>query len=297
MSSKDTVETAADLIAANLSVAREKILESRLLSELSVFMLRRGTMLDVLKGQIDAQGHDVVLEAAGIIRHVQLKATVNGGKRAEVDISVKLRAKPSGCVIWMSYDPVTLTITDYRWFGGEPGAPLPDIGDKVTRHTRGTRAGRPSLRNVRKSRFERVGGLEELAPRLFGPQRTAATSLVFSQLRERFGMGWQERLSLSPEPTSFHEALEFAHLVDGYRVLEQLCEVDAPGWVDRMAEQGRSQQFSTDVGLLWTQLFVEHRRWRAASPYEPCPEELLYLDELARRTGIALDRELRREAA
>lgn len=293
----DTPESSeVDLLASGLSVAREKIVENRLLADLTVRMLRRGSVMDVLKGQIDAQGHDVVLEAAGIIRHVQLKATVQGGKRAHVDINVKLRAKPSGCVVWMTYDPMTLTISDYRWFGAEPGEALPDLGSKLTRHTRGSKADRPGLRNLVKGKFERLTSLDQLAEKLFGPARSTATSLVFAQLRARLGSGWQSMMSGTSQPTTFYDATEFAHLIDGYAVLEQLCEVDAASWVDRMAAQGRSGRFSNDLGLLWTQIFVEHRRWHFWSPYEPDAGELIYLDQLTRNVQAQLQRELERDA-
>jgi hypothetical protein len=284
------------LAAPVLSVAREKIIESRLISELAVLMLRRGTVMDVLRSEFDAQGHDVVLEAAGVIRHVQLKATVEGGKRRDVDINVRLRAKPSGCVVWMNHDPETLAITAYRWFGDEPGEPLPDIGSKVTRHSKGdglgTKSQRPALRNVPKSSFERLADIGALADRLFGPPRSTATSLVLAQLRQRFGSRWRTMLA-APGPRGFFESIEFAHWVDGYKVLEQLCEIDFAGWLERVSGETRRGRFSPDLGLLWTQLFLEHRRWRQASPAEPGEEDLAWLDELARKVHAGLEQELR----
>jgi len=286
----------ADLVAAGLSVARENIIEQRLVSELASLMLRRGVTVDVLKSQFDAQGHDVVFETHGVIRHVQLKASVAGGARRHVNINVKLRGRPSGCVVWMTYDPVTLAITEYRWFGNEPAQPLPDLGNKVTRHSKGNASGmkaaRPALRDVPRARFEPVANLDELATRLFGPARPQATGLVFAQLRERFGTEWRQRLAVTPVPGSFHDSIDFAHLVDGYRVLEQLCELDPAAWLDNAAACARAGQFSDDLGLLWTQLFLEHRRWRQANPYSPEGEELQCLDELARRVGRTLTREL-----
>ena len=284
-----------DLVAAGLSVAREKIIEQRLLSDLAVLMLRRGTPMDVLKSQFDAQGHDVVLEAAGTTRHVQLKATMAGGARRHVDINVKLRAKPSGCVAWLTYDPATLAITGYRWFGDEPGAPLPDLGNKVTRHTRGNQDGekaeRPALRNLAKSQFERLEGLDELADRLFGPRRSVATSLVLAQLRARFGTSWREAVGAHDRAGGFFEAIELAHLVDGYKVLEQLLVLDPVRWLDDLAGNSRAGEFGNDLGILWTQLFLEHRRWRFASPVQPSLDELGWLDELAGRVAEATARE------
>lgn len=282
---------AVDLGAADLSVAREKILEHRLISDLGALMLRRGVTMDVLRSEFDAQGHDVVLEATGVIRHVQLKATLEGGKRRNVDINVKLRSKPSGCIVWMTVDPSTLSIGRYLWFGGEPGEPLPHLGERVTRHSKGNAAGtkalRPALRNLPASAFESLeGSLETLAKRLFGPAHSVATSLVLTQLRGQFGTRWRAAVSSTVGRPIFGGSVELAHLIDGYSILEQLCELDPAGWLERAAIATRAGSMSDDLGLLWTQLFLEHRRWRFASPQEPDPVELAYLDRLT----AALDR-------
>jgi hypothetical protein len=114
---------------------------------------------------------------------------------------------------------------------------------------------------------------------------------VLAQLRERFGTEWRQRL-VTPHPETFYDSIDFAHLVDGYRVLEQLCALDPTAWLDRAAADAHAREFSDDLGLLWTQLFLEHRRWRQASPYGPERDELEFLDELARRTATALAREM-----
>jgi hypothetical protein len=86
---------------------------------------------------------------------------------------MRLARKPSGCVIWMFYRPHDLTIDHYRWFGGAPGAPLPELGDRVTRHTKadsdGFKAERPGHRDVSKTGFAIVPSIEVLAGKLFGP--------------------------------------------------------------------------------------------------------------------------------
>jgi hypothetical protein len=81
--------------------------------------------------------------------------------------------------------------------------------------------------------------------------------------------------------------------VDGYGVLEQLGELDAADWLERAAAASRDGTASGDLGLLWTQLFLEHRRWRFSSPYEPGPEEIVYLDALASAVQSALREEVR----
>lgn len=281
-----------DLTAASLSTAREKVLEHRLVSDLAVLMLQRGVPLDILRSEYDAQGYDVVLEAGGIIRHVQLKATRDGGKRKHVDFNVRLRARPSGCVVWMSYDPATLAISALRWFGGDPGDPLPELGKTVTRHSKGTSEGaknqRPSLRNVAIGKFDRLEGLDTLASRLFGPPVSEATSIALAQLRLQYGQAWRNRLAAGLSGTCFEKSIDWAHMIDGYALLEQVLELDPPAWLEARAEEARGGEFSNDVGLLWAQLFLEHRRWRFASPHEPGGEELRYLDELAARTSRAI---------
>jgi hypothetical protein len=61
----------------------------------------------------------------------------------------------------------------YRWFGGIPGEPLPDLGDVVAKHAKANAAGvkleRPGIRKVNLGRFERLDGPQELLERLFGP--------------------------------------------------------------------------------------------------------------------------------
>lgn len=285
-------DTLPDLTGASLSTAREKVLEHRLLSELAVVMLQRGVSLDILRSEYDAQGHDVVLEACGIIRHVQLKASREGGKRRHVDINVRLRARPSGCVVWMSYDPATLAITALRWFGDEPSEPLPDLGGKVTRHSKGDSAGtksqRPSLRDVGIAKFARLDGLGALADRLFGRPVAEVTAQAIAQLRREFGQSWRNHLATELRGASFETSIHWAHMIDGYALLEQALELDPATWLEARAEEGRSGMFAAEAGSLWTQLFLEHRRWRFASPHQPGTDELRYLDELADRTTQAI---------
>jgi len=285
-----------DVTTAVLSGAREKILEHRLVSDLAVLMMRRGIEMDVMHGEFDAHGHDVVFEAAGVIRHVQLKAMVAGGKRRDVNVNVRLRSRPSGCVIWMAYDPLTLKVIEHRWFGGGPGEPLPDLGNKVVRHSRGNASGEKAFRNghrlLGKVKFEVVEDLGMLADRLFGPTRSPATSLVLAQLRQRFGLEWRERVRTTMGRADWEGSIELAHLVDGYRVLEQVGELSPDNWIAIHAAQPLDQARRNDLGDLWTTLFIEHRRWRFASPFEPTGAELRRLNELAAALHNAVVSEL-----
>lgn len=154
------------------SSALEKVLEYRFLAELSAELWCRGVEFEVLRSDVDDNGHDLVIEADGILRHIQLKAMVKGGKRADVTVNTRLATKSSGCVIWMTYDPATLELGPFRWFGGKPGEPLQGLGDKVAKHSKGNAAGektiRPAHRVIPRCAFETLGTLGELADRLFG---------------------------------------------------------------------------------------------------------------------------------
>jgi hypothetical protein len=159
------------------SSALEKVLEYRLLGLLGAELWRRGIEFEVLRSDVDANGHDLVIEAAGVLRHIQLKAMVKGGKRADVTVNTRLATKCSGCVVWMTYDLATLDLGIFRWFGGKPGEPLQGLGDKVARHSKGNAAGekniRPAHRVIPRGAFETLGSISELADRLFGAEQSA----------------------------------------------------------------------------------------------------------------------------
>jgi hypothetical protein len=164
-------------IAFRASSALEKVLEHRFVAELTAALWLHGaTDFEVLRSEVDSHGYDIVIEANGVIRHIQLKVLRRGGKRSEVTLSTRLARKPSGCVVWMIYDPATLALGPFLWFGGTPGQPLPGLGEKVGRHTKGnaegTKTARPEHRVVKKSAFETVATMAALVDRLFGPPLT-----------------------------------------------------------------------------------------------------------------------------
>lgn len=155
------------------SSVQEKILEHQFVAALTSCLWRRGFRdIEVLRSEADAFGHDLVIEAGGIIRHIQLKTSVRTAKTARVQINTRLAAKPSGCVIWFLYDADALDIGPFRWFGSEPGISMPDLGDRIAKHSKGNREGykaqRSGLRVLPKARFTTVETIEELASILFG---------------------------------------------------------------------------------------------------------------------------------
>src|SRR6056297_544397 len=90
---------------------REKLIEHLLISELLKHSWVRGDFcLEVSKPEVDNQGYDIVAEANGIIRHIQLKAAYLGSKTAKQKLHVALAGKPSGCVVWVYFDQDTLEL-------------------------------------------------------------------------------------------------------------------------------------------------------------------------------------------
>ncbi len=157
----------------SLSKQIEKVVEYRFLAEVTAELFRRRATFDVLRGEVDAHGHDIVIEVDGLFRHIQLKATVHGGKRASVTVNVSLAAKPSGCVVWAYYNPADFSLLRFRWFGGPPGNPLPLAKNAtVAKHTRpnvhGKKAERPNHRVVKRDHTTMVENVTALVDLLFG---------------------------------------------------------------------------------------------------------------------------------
>ncbi|UPK33588.1 hypothetical protein IVB18_36140 [Bradyrhizobium sp. 186] len=155
------------------SSLREQALGHLFLGELLAAMWRSDRRdIEVLKGEVDRGGYDLVLESNGLVRHVQLKSSFIGSKVRHVSVGTKLMAKPGGCVIWLEFDADSLKLERYLWLGGDPGQALPDIGSRVARHSKSNSAGqkteRPMHRQVAKSKFQAVASINQLKDRLFG---------------------------------------------------------------------------------------------------------------------------------
>ena len=158
------------------SSQREKVLEHLFVGELLRCLWKRGLRdVEVLRSEVDRGGYDIVVECGGILRHIQLKASYAGAKTRDVKVNTNLALKPSGCVIWINFDPDTLELGPFLWFGAAPGAPLPPLGERVARHTKGDKTGfksaRPGLRLVAQREFRRLESIEAVAAALFNPIR------------------------------------------------------------------------------------------------------------------------------
>jgi hypothetical protein len=170
----DALAPAQALNHSLLSSYREMLLEHLFAGEVMRHAWLSGLKrLEILKPQVDDGGYDLVLEANSIIRHIQLKATFRGSTVSRFNVGLGLSTKPSGCVVVILFEPTTLELGPYLWFGAEPGNRLPDISQyPIARHTKGNSKGvkleRPNIRVVPKSAFVRLAQLADVADHLFG---------------------------------------------------------------------------------------------------------------------------------
>lgn len=155
---------------------REKLIEHLFVGELLKLSWQDGTCgLEIASPEVDNAGYDLVAEQRGVIRHIQLKASYHGGRTSKQKVHVKLADKPSGCVVWIYFDEDTLQLGPFLFFGGEAGQPLPELGDKTARHTKGDRTGhkseRPQIRQLSKGAFTVYESIDELDIILFGSRQ------------------------------------------------------------------------------------------------------------------------------
>lgn len=158
------------------SSAMEHLLELVVLAELAQeAWFGRGQLIDIMHSPVDAYGHDVVLECGDVIRHVQFKARRLDATTSTYKINTRLAERPSGCIVWLGWSrrPNENRVDiEYRWFGGEPGKPLPSLGDVAAKHTKANAQGeklvRPGIRVLSLSKFDRLDSAGELLDRLFG---------------------------------------------------------------------------------------------------------------------------------
>lgn len=149
----------------------EKLMEHIFLSEvLQECWFRRRQVVEVLRAEVDAAGYDVVLEAGGRIRHVQMKASRQGGKTSKQTINSKLVDRIGGCVVWIAYaveEESGRARLRYRWWDS-------DAQERPQTPGRNTRTGRerPNTFVLKKSDFEVIDGITLLVDCLFGSERS-----------------------------------------------------------------------------------------------------------------------------
>jgi hypothetical protein len=120
---------------------REKLIEHLFIGELlKISWLHHECSLEVAKPEVDNSGYDIILETKGLIRHVQIKTSIIGGKTAFQKVHVKLAEKPSACVVWIYFNEDTMELGPFLFFGGNAGSPIPDLSEcKIAKHTKGNK--------------------------------------------------------------------------------------------------------------------------------------------------------------
>jgi hypothetical protein len=153
---------------------RERLIEQLFLGELlKLSWITQDCSLEVAQPEVDNSGYDVICEAGSVIRHIQLKTSVAASTTDEQKVHVKLAQKPSGCVVWIYFDPETLQLGPFLYFGAGAGEKMPPLPDSVAKHTKanaeGVKGERVNHRVVRSSRFRRIETIAELYALLFTP--------------------------------------------------------------------------------------------------------------------------------
>src|SRR5688572_9636258 len=104
------------------SSLREKVLEHLFVGDLLRCLWRLGRRdIEVLRAEVDYAGYDLVLECNRVVRHVQLKSSHRNSATRSVNAHVGLPLKPSACIVWIRFDPSTMELRLFLWFGAEPG--------------------------------------------------------------------------------------------------------------------------------------------------------------------------------
>ena len=158
------------------SQLRESITTHAFLAAIGTEIWRRGHFdAEILRAEFDAGGHDLVITANGVTRHIQLKAIKLSAKSNSWGTSQRLADQRSGCVVVLHIDDQNLRIRQFGLFAGPPGQALPDItGYRPTKHTKADSMGRKGVRKGRwevpKSKFHHYDQLSGLYDALFGPE-------------------------------------------------------------------------------------------------------------------------------
>jgi len=166
-------KTSAATAHNNDSSTREKVIEHLFLGELLRCLWTQGRRdIEVLRSEVDKGGYDLVVECGGVMRHIQLKSSHREATTSNQKVNINLARRPSGCIVWIIFNSATMELGPFFWFGGAPGQPLPPLGARVGKHTKGDRNGlkteRPSIRVLPRGEFRVLSAMNVLGEALFG---------------------------------------------------------------------------------------------------------------------------------
>jgi hypothetical protein len=154
------------------STLREKIVEHMFIAGVLCILWRRGVRdVEVLRSEFDASGYDLVLSQGKIVRHIQLKSTVLGGRNRNAGVHRSLANKASGCVVWIYIDDA-LHFREFYFFGGSRGEPLPNISTfaslkRTTPNIKGKKPMRKNHVKISRAKFTKLATLDDVVERLF----------------------------------------------------------------------------------------------------------------------------------
>ena len=152
---------------------REKLIEHLFVGELLKLSWQKfGCALEIAKPEVDNSGYDLIAEAHGFVRHIQVKTSIVGGRTAKQKVHIKLAEKPSGCVLWIYFDTESLALGPFLFFGEKAGTPMQSLSSRrVAKHTKGNKDGykaeRPNLRELPKGSFVKMKSIEDVYYKLF----------------------------------------------------------------------------------------------------------------------------------
>jgi hypothetical protein len=145
---------APELIYQN-STFFENLLEHRFVFELGRALLLREIpeLLNVLKGEVDMFGFDLVLGSGDRVIHTQMKTRSKAPPPNTYDIQENLWSIPNAAVIWVLYDQDSIDPIAYYLFGN-PMPPMSNYGV-------GKRAGFRAVKMQHGTRFDTITALAD----------------------------------------------------------------------------------------------------------------------------------------
>ena len=149
------------------STYRELLIEKRFLSDLLVALWPEE--VEVLRPDVDIAGYDLVLEARGRIRHLQLKSALRKFKKGNRNVRGRLWEKLAGCVLCIVID-ADLKPLHYRWFECVPREALPNVSRYPRARHPSTKKERLDAYIVPADRFDKLTTMEAVIEKLFGPK-------------------------------------------------------------------------------------------------------------------------------
>lgn len=154
------------------STLRESIVECVFISNLLRHCWNKNQLeVEVLKSEFDAHGYDVLIMVSGKSRYIQIKTGLSNGPKGSVSVSMRLRNKIGGCVLWIGIDD-NLDVLSYWYFGGAPQDCIPEIENfsvarRQTPNLAGEKPERSDHRSVPRRFFERQESFDALVRKMF----------------------------------------------------------------------------------------------------------------------------------